>query len=59
MNITLEDTQKCFDCGDPLTNENYKGWYRIILSKLGFEIKVPICSKCVEYDNNSDSEGAY
>lgn len=59
MENLIEIDAKCFNCGDPLTKDNYKGWYRIILSKLGFEIKVPLCGKCIEFDDTSDTEGAY
>jgi len=58
MENIIDIDAKCFDCGDSLTRANYSGFYRIILSKLGFEIQV-LCNKCIEFDDTSDSEGAY
>lgn len=48
INVDILDNVKCYYCEDILTEENYNGWFDIVLSSLGFEIKVPVCNICIE-----------
>ena len=55
--IALED--RCFNCNEQLTEENYNGWFEIQLNEFGIEMKVKICNACNLNDDGSERNGAY
>lgn len=55
----LMSKPKCYDCGEILTTDNYKGWFDIIFNPFGIAVEVPLCNDCIVKDDGLDSYGAY
>lgn len=54
---TIIIENKCSNCGEILTEDNWSGWFDLETNEFGIVVRVPVCNECNLSDD--DISGAY